>query len=169
MDIAEAKSLIGSDAAHPLKGQLVPIFGKLIGLRKAWCKSSVRETGSTYGEESAFHHERLDVYQLALRVIRQLAAAQLVDRLSRGAFRRIDEPATSMVLNIAEGNGRFAHLDHQRFLEIANRATTKLAARLELGALRGVFEVAEKDDIKAVLVRVDAMTAALARRWSDPR
>ena len=66
MDIAEAKSLIGSDAAHPLKGQLVTIFGKLIGLRKAWCKSCVH-------------------------------------------------------------------------------------------------------DIQAVLVRVDAMTAALARRWSDPR
>ena len=73
------------------------------------------------------------------------------------------------MLNIAEGNGRFAHLDHQRFLEIANRATTKLAARLELGALRGDFELAEKDDIKAVVVRVDAMTAALARRWSDER
>lgn len=168
MDIAEAKSLIGGDAAHPLKRQLVTIFGKLIGLRKTWSESCVREPGATYGHDSGFHHERLDVYQLALRVVRQLAAAQLVDRLSRGAFRRIDEPATSMVLNIAEGNGRFAHLDHQRFLEIANRATTKLAARLELGTLRGVFEETEKNDIKEVLVRVDAMTAALARRWSDP-
>ncbi len=30
-------------------------------------------------------------------------------------------------------------------------------------------ELAERDDIKAVLVRVDAMTAALARRWSNER
>ena len=78
MDIAEAKSRIKGDGAHRLKGQLVSIFGKLIGLRKAWHKSCVREPGATYGDTSGFHHQRLDAYQLALRVVRQLAAAHLV-------------------------------------------------------------------------------------------
>ena len=32
-----------------------------------------------------------------------------------------------MVLNIAEGNGRYAQLDHRRFLGIANRASIRLA------------------------------------------
>jgi four helix bundle protein len=169
MDVAEAKSLITSENAHLLKRPLVVIFKRLVALRESWRNSAVRETGASYGKEGGFHHERLDAYQLALKVIRELALAQLVERLSRGAYRRIDEPATSMVLNIAEGNGRFAHMDHQRFLQIANRATTKLAARLEIIALQGLLEPAAKDRIKAVLVRVDATTEALARTWSGQR
>lgn len=169
MDVAEAKSLIASENAHPLKRQLVVIFRRLVALRKSWQNSAVRETEASYGKDGGFHHERLDAYQLALKVVKELALAHLVDRLSRGAYRRIDEPATSIVLNIAEGNGRFAHMDHQRFLQIANRATTKLAARLEIIALQGLLEPATKDSIKAVLVRVDATTDALARTWSGQR
>ena len=169
IDIAETKGLVQGNDCRRLKEQLVVIFGKQIGLRKSWVASCVQEPRAVYGDNSRFHHERLDAYQLTLQVIKQLTDAQLLERLSRGGFRRFDEPATSMVLNIAEGNGRFGHLDHQRFLEISNRAAVKRAARLEIGALRGEIESADKDAIKALLVRVDATSAALAREWGNQR
>jgi len=36
---------------------------------------------------------------------------------------------TSVVLNVAEGNGRYSELDHRRFLEVAAASAVK-AARL---------------------------------------
>ncbi len=170
MDVAEAKSMIDRNDTLLLKRALTSIFRQLIGLRNSWQesqKSGIRETEASYGDAFVFRHEQLAVYQLAIKVVRKLSAIQIVERLSRRAFRRIDEPATSIVLNIAEGNGRFAHLDHQRFLEIANRATTKLACRLDIGALRGELKPDERDEIKAVLAQVDAATAALAKNWGD--
>ena len=170
LDIAEAKRLITDQQLHHHKQELDTIFGKLVGLRKSWERAMVCEEEPPYGEDRnkqafVFRHERLDAYQLAVRVVRDLASIRLMDRLPRGAFRRIDEVATGVVLNIAEGNGRFAHLDHRRFLEIANRSTTKLAVRLDVCVARGHLERGEVEAVKEVLRRVDATTAALRGRW----
>ena len=78
-----------------------------------------------------------------------------------------EEIASDLLLNIAEGNGRFAYHDHSRFLEIANRATTKLAARLEVGALRKTIEEGAADEIIGLLVSIDRMTAKLAQVWRE--
>jgi four helix bundle protein len=55
-------------------------------------------------------------------------AKELSDRLCR----EIDHSATSLVLNIAEGNGRYSELDHRRFLEIAASSAVKASAYLDL-------------------------------------
>ena len=44
----------------------------------------------------------------------------------------IDKSATSAVLNVAEGNGRYSELDHRRFLEIAAASAVKAAAYLDI-------------------------------------
>ena len=44
-----------------------------------------------------------------------------------------------MVLNIAEGNGRYAELDHHRFLQIAQSAAVKGAVFLDLGVERALL------------------------------
>ena len=103
--------------------------------------------------------------QLALQVNHHIASWQFIDRLPRSDFRRIDEAATSIVLNIAEGNGRFSHLDHSRFLDIANQATIKAAARLEISAIRGGVRSDEADKLIRLLVEIDKMTATLASVW----
>ena len=112
---------------------------------------------------------QLKTYQLALQVNHHIASWQFVDRLPRSDFRRIDEAATSIVLNIAEGNGRFAHLEHGRFLDIANQATTKAAARLEISAIRGGISLDEADKLVRLLVEIDKMTAKLACVWKKKR
>ncbi len=164
-DLARIKDLCSNTEATAMKNQLGSVFRQLIALRHSWGKLEVQEEESEYEVTYVFNHERLEVYQLSLQVNEKLVAMQILERLSRGDFRNLDEPATSLLLNIAEGNGRFAHFDHSRFLDIANQATTKLAARLEVGALRKTIEKMAADEIIELLVSIDRMTTKLAEVW----
>ena len=92
----------------------------------------------------------------------ELASDGLVASLSARDFRRVDETATSILLNIAEGNGRFAELHRRRFLRAANRATVKLAALLDVLTVRGMWEAREVRGVRELLVRVANMTAVMA-------
>ncbi len=167
-DIAECKSLCHREESLQVKKSLCSVFKQLHALRKSWQTKGVwemREDKLEYGDNCIFYHEQLNAYQLSLEVVRSIDALRLLDRLPRPGFRGIDEAVTSIVLNIAEGNGRFAHLDHSRFLQIANRSNTKLAARLEMYALRGAINSEDAITLNRLLVRIDQMTAKLADAW----
>lgn len=169
-DLSACKSLVSQEKCNEVKRMFCSVFRQLHTLRKSWQVEGtleLREIAPEYGDNHVFHHERLKTYQLALQVNHHIASWHFVDRLPRPDFRRIDEAATCIVLNIAEGNGRFSHLDHSRFLNIANQATTKAAARLEILALRGGISLAEADKLVQLLVEIDNMTAKLARVWSN--
>lgn len=80
-----------------------------------------------------FDHERLDVYQLALDFMAQANA--IVERLPRGRGHLVNQLArasTSVVLNIAEGAGKFSKPDKGRFYQIAAGSTTESAAILDV-------------------------------------
>ena len=157
-------------ASDEVKRALCSVFRQLHALRSSWQAQGVwemREDSFEYGDNYVFNHERLKAYQLGLEVVRQIDVLRLLDHLPRAGFRRIDEAATSIVLNIAEGNGRFAHLDHGRFLQMANRSNTKLAARLEMCALRGAVNREQATELNRLLVRIDQMTARLAEIWQQ--
>jgi four helix bundle protein len=111
----------------------------LIGLRKAWVRSVMSEEPSAYqaeppspGLEFLFHHESLDVYQVGLDFMRWFVRLCGGNELSDRRCREVDKFATSAVLNVAEGNGRYSDLDHRRFLEIAATSAVKAAAYLDL-------------------------------------
>src|SRR2546426_4330968 len=72
--------------------------------------------------EPLFHHEGLEVYRAALGFMEWFVSRQEARELSNRLFRQIDEAGASVVLNIAEGNGRVSELDHHRFLQIAQSA-----------------------------------------------
>jgi len=111
----------------------------LVGLKKAWLQNVMKEEPRSYqaepsgpGFEVLFHHESLDVYQVGLDFMRWFVelpgGAELAERLCR----EIDKSATSVVLNVAEGNGRYSEVDHRRFLQIAAASAVKAAAYLDL-------------------------------------
>ncbi len=166
-DIARCKTLVSQEACEEVKSRLSSVYGLMYALAKSWQKTEVREQGTGYGEQRCFNHEKLEVYGLGLQINRHIASWQFLQRLPRPEFRRIDEAATSIVLNIAEGNGRPNPLDHGRFLEIANASTTKLAARLEICAVRGAIEQGMAEEIIGLLVKIDRMTAKLADVWRN--
>ena len=63
-----------------------------------------------------FDHERLDVYQVALDFL--TLADDVCEKLPRGRGHLADQltrASTSIVLNIAEGSGKFSRPDKRRY------------------------------------------------------
>ena len=168
LDMAGIKGLMDESLVDSEKEELSQLLKMLIGLRHTWASDAVREDPPAYGSkegsgdsEALFHHETLDVYNVALTVVERLASSASVQSLSAPLYRRLDILATSMVLNIAEGNGRYSVLDQSRFLGTSHEATVKLAARLDLCVAQGLLRKDEVGEMKNLLSRVSAMTSAM--------
>ncbi len=135
----------------------------LVGLRKAWDRCHIREDSGAYGSEQftgaepLFYHERLEVYRTALSFMGWFVSQPEGEALSHRLARQIDEAATCVVLNIAEGNGRFSVLDHHRFVQIADRASVRAAVYVDLAVEKGLVDAAGASTGKELLRRVSAM------------
>jgi four helix bundle protein len=141
LDIADVKRLTPTEDLKSEKHRLCEITKMLIGLRKSWSEVALKEESSAaYGgedENDLFHHERLHVYQRALELMEWFVTEG--KGISTPAFRRLDETVTSLILNIAEGNGRYAELEQARFLRIADGAVVRIAVYLDLYVGKGAF------------------------------
>jgi four helix bundle protein len=150
----------------------------LVGLRKHWSQATqaVHEEMAAYPAQDEridrtcgkdgrtmplFHHEALDVYRVALEATAAFCCSAAVSCLSNTSFRRLDELVTSMVLNIAEGNGRFSRADQARFLSTAYESAVKLAARLDLCVIQTLLPPDEVARCKMLLQRVSFMTVSM--------
>lgn len=159
-DVAFVKNLLDGHLLRDGKTLLQAIAQMEVGLRRSWC-TAVHEEAEPYGAETKiyFAHESLTVYQRALQLCQTLEMSLLVDGITCPRYaRRIDELMTSLILNIAEGNGRFSQLDHGKFLDVAEEAGIKLAAYLDLVAAAPRIDVGPA---KSLLREVMAMLAGL--------
>jgi four helix bundle protein len=164
LDVARIKGLLAQDQADEAKCRLSEVTKMLVGLRKAWTELKAREEPPPYATESSklagaclFHHERLVVYQAALAFMQWFVSRTGSEGLSKRAFRQIDEAGTCVVLNIAEGNGRYAELDHHRFLQIAESGAVRAAVCLDLGVKGGLLAETEGESGKEILRRIGAL------------
>jgi four helix bundle protein len=139
LDIAQTKGCLSPESLRSEKERLLEITRMLVGLRKAWLQLTLHEEPGPYRAKPCrsdgqvlFHHESLDVYQVALEFMRWFVGLPGAKELSDRLCREIDHSATSLILNIAEGNGRYSELDHRRFLEIVASSAVKAAAYLDL-------------------------------------
>ncbi|MCP4545095.1 MAG: four helix bundle protein [bacterium] len=111
-----------------------------------------------------FDHERLEVYQLALRF---LALANLVaSRLPRGRSYLADQlrrAATSIVLNIAEGAEEFARDEKKRFYRIAKRSGAECAAVLDVARVITNNQIEERVEARGLLIRIVSMLVRLSK------
>lgn len=96
----------------------------------------VREKSMQYAR-LLFDHQTPPVYQSALEAVRW--SSGLTDRRHvRSELRDgLDTSSTSIVRNIAEGNGKYSRRDRCRFLEIAHRSTLRCAAVLDVWVATG--------------------------------
>ena len=174
LDIALLKRLLSENAANEGKIDLSHNLRMLVGLRKSWAEAPVEiredsskytamsEVGGNYSERRfLFNHETLDVYRVGIEVAGSFCRSEAVAHLPLPTFRRLDELLTSMILNIAEGNGRFSHADQMRFLNTTNESALKLAARLDICATQNLLPYSEVAPLKANLERVVGMSAAM--------
>jgi four helix bundle protein len=135
LDVGAVKHLLTDAEMRSGKEQLQSIARMEVGLRRSWLPAVHEQDTTPYGSNSGgyFAHESLHVYQRALQLFEELEENCLAQENGRlRHLRRIDDCATGLVLNIAEGNGRFSHLDHGKFIDIAEESGIKLAAYLDL-------------------------------------
>ena len=109
--------------------------------------------------------ERLDVYQVALKFHRSViplarvrGIADLRDQLLRAS--------ESVVLNVAEGAGRFSPAEKRHFYRIACGSAMECMGALELLHNRNVFSNAGYQARRDLLIRIVQM---LSRLCGPPR
>jgi four helix bundle protein len=166
LDLAGIKGLLDGSTVVLEKRELSEIVRMMIGLRKAWASRVVREdraeyTAGTEDREILFHHETLDLYIVALEAAKVVSASNEIAKLPTNAFRRLDTLLTSVILNIAEGNGRFSAAEQRKFLGISHEAAIKMAARLDVCAVQRLIPASTVDQCKSLLARVAQMTGTM--------
>jgi four helix bundle protein len=112
-----------------------------------------------------FQCERLDVYRIAVKFHRSIVPLRQV----RGAADLRDQilrASESIVLNIAEGAGRYSIDDKRRFYRMASGSAMECAGALELLHNRGIFSDAGYQARRDLLIRIVQM---LARLCGPPR
>ena len=105
--------------------------------------------------------ERLDVYRVAVEF--QLLAASIAAGRRLGVLRdQLDRASVSIVLNIAEGSGRFAPADEAHFYLIARGSAMECLAALTLLDARSLVSPAAHRRARALLTRIVAMLTRLS-------
>ena len=116
-----------------------------------------------------FDHEKLNVYQAAIRFVAW--SSDLTNDLPKNpaVFRQLDRAATSIPLNIAEGNGKFTPPDRCRFLDIARGSALECAACLDVMVAKKLIDQSVVDAGKQSLIEIVSMLVGLIRANSDSR
>jgi four helix bundle protein len=167
LDILALCEVLNSQAVTNDKETLCRIVAMLVGLRRSEI-ISVHEpraeysTGDGRDERPYFLHERLEAYQRALQFMAWFRGFSSSPGLNARQLDRLDREATAIVLNIAEGNGRYSLLDHRRFLDIAQSAAFKAAACLDVSAIRGSSKPAVLEG-KDLLFDITSMLMGMKR------
>jgi len=112
--------------------------------------------------------EKLQVYRLAVRF--QTLATQLIPP-RRGMLLatlrdQLDRASVSIVLNIAEGAGRFSPPDKARFYGIARGSATECGALLDLLLARHLVAEPRYGEARSLIVRIVQMLTRLADRMA---
>ena len=166
MDIGVLKEIISSQAQHEGKDQLRHIVRMTVGLRNANI-TRLREDPNTSADNDGFEgqiyfaHEELEVYRLGLEFIQWLHNLPQDASIGARNSASLDKTSTSLVLNIAEGNGRFSSTDHRRFLDIAHTCAINTASGLDLAVARGRVQAERILEGKQILRRLVPMLTGL--------
>ncbi len=112
----------------------------------------------------AFDHEKLDVYQVAIDFLAH--ADTVAESLPRGRGyigEQLRRASLSIVLNVAEGAGKFSAGDKATFYLRARGSTTECAAVLDVCKRLSLIGEPSWQEGKAVLERVSQMLTRLVK------
>lgn len=171
MDVLQAWQLLAPSDVQEGKELCDRIVAMLMGLRNLK-QPQVSESRSRYtvraenGSVVLFAHESLRVYQSALRFVVWCAALIQTENVGLTPGRELDRHATGIVLNIAEGNGKFSVPDRRRFHDIALGSGLQAAASLDLLMARECISGTVACQGKQHLGEIVSMIGALSRSLS---
>jgi four helix bundle protein len=164
LDVLVAKDLLATEGVYAGKSLLVEVVSMLIGMRKTTA-DRIREEHTEYRTKKGrlFTHEDLDVYQVALQLVAWLESILSCFSCSTDLRAKLDKSTTSIVLNIAEGNGRFTGPDQANFYETSYKATIQSAALIDLATANGATDASRVEQGRELLRRIAAMLTALSK------
>jgi len=110
-----------------------------------------------------FDHEKLNVYQGALEFNYWVGGLLASVEAKAAAKDQLDRAATSIPLNLAEGNGKFSRRDRARFFDIARGSALEAAASLDVLVSRKVITQAQVVPAKEQLVQIVNMLMGLLK------
>jgi four helix bundle protein len=84
-----------------------------------------------------FDHEKLEVYQQSLAFVVWLEPVMQKLPKSIAVRDQLDRASTSIVLNLAEGNGKYTSADRCRFFDISRGSALECAAALDVLSATG--------------------------------
>lgn len=115
-----------------------------------------------------FDHEKLNVYQAAIRFVAW--ADDLLNDVPKtiAAHNQLDRASTSIPLNIAEGNGKHTGPDRCRFFDIARGSALECAACLDVLVAKKRIDAGAQSG-KQVLIEIVSMIVGLIRSNSKER
>ncbi|MGA2788849.1 MAG: four helix bundle protein [Verrucomicrobiota bacterium] len=116
-----------------------------------------------------FDHEKLRVYQEALQFAAQVEVILEHAKKSSPLHDQLDRARASILLNIAEGNGRFTAPDRCRFFDMARGSALECAACLDLFEIKNIASKPELNQGKESLNKIVSMLVGLIRSNSADR
>src|SRR5438132_987275 len=120
----------------------------------------------TAAHECWFDHEKLEVYREAIAFVAWLSP--LVEATFRiGEVKdQLDRASSSISLNIAEGNGKYAPKDRCRFFDVAHGSALECAAGLDILVAKGKLNADQVAPGKESLQKIVRMLMGLIKRNS---
>jgi four helix bundle protein len=116
-----------------------------------------------------FDHEKLRVYQESIAFASWTEIILERAKKSSPLHDQLDRARTSILLNIAEGNGRFTSPDRCRFFDMARGLVLECAACLDLLAVKKVVNQSELAHGKVILEKIISRLVGLIRSNSADR
>jgi four helix bundle protein len=165
LDVLVAKALLTSRDVFPGKSLLAEVVSILVTMRKT-AVNRVCEERAVYRTKKGhlFDHEDLDVYQVGLELVAWLESMLAHFSCSADLRTKLDKTTTSIILNIAEGNGRFTGTDQVQFYKTAYKATIRSASLVDLATVNAAADAARVEQGRELLRRIAAMITALSKR-----
>lgn len=109
-----------------------------------------------------FDHEKLHVYQASLKFITWVTELISTVHGKTAVKDHLDRASTSVPLNIAEGNGKFAIPDRCRFLDIGRGSALECAACLDVLIAKRLCREEQVAAGKQQLIEIVSMLIALS-------
>ena len=116
-----------------------------------------------------FDHEKLNVYQKSIEFV--VWSSELLKTIPKSIaiHNQLERAATSIPLNIAEGNGKHTEADRCRFFDIARGSALECAACLDVAVAKEVVAAEVVLAGKKLLLEVVSMLVGLIRSISSSR
>ena len=114
-----------------------------------------------------FDHEKLAVYQEAIKFVAWADELLKVVPKALAVHSQFERTATSIPLNIAEGNGKYTAPDRCRFFDMARGSALECAACLDVLTVKKPS--CQTQHGKEMLARIVSMLVGLIRSTSDHR